>query len=265
MRRFFSALSFLTIIPIPRRLTAEDPNAMFAGYPLAGFLIGVLLAAASAGLCAILPGLLAAVALVALNLFLTGGIHLDGLADCADAFYGRRDRARVLEILKDPRIGTMGGAAIGLSLLARFASLSLLPAAALLIAFPLSAMLSRTAVVVGMKLLPYVRSEGGILRPGSTVSLPLAIGAGLILAMIACITPIPAAAAFIAIAIFWLLAWRKIGGCTGDVLGATIELAEIAFLAVMAAEAGNVTLDGLLPLLFPAAASASHVFWSWPL
>jgi len=55
MRRFFSALSFLTIIPIPRRLTAADPNAMFAGYPLAGFLIGVILAAAAAGADAILP------------------------------------------------------------------------------------------------------------------------------------------------------------------------------------------------------------------
>ncbi len=264
MRRFFSALSFLTIIPIPRRLTAADPNAMFAGYPLAGFLIGVILAAAAAGTDAILPGALAAVVLIAANIFLTGGIHLDGLADCADAFYGRRDKTRVLEILKDPRIGTMGGAAIGLSLLARFASLTTLPAAALLIAFPLSAMLARTAVIVGLKLLPYVRSQGGILPPGSTVSLPLVIGAAVILAMIGCIVPVPAAAAFVAIAILWLLSWRKIGGCTGDVLGATIELSEIAFLGAIAAEAGHGALYGLLPVLFPAA-SASQVFTNWPM
>jgi adenosylcobinamide-GDP ribazoletransferase len=264
MRRFFSAVAFLTIIPIPERLKAGDPNAMFAGYPAVGLLIGGLLAAAAAASGAILPGLLAAVVLIGVNILLTGGIHLDGLADCADAFYGRRERERVLEILKDPRIGTMGGAAIGLSLLARFAAFTTLPAAAILLALPLSAMFARTSVIVGLRLLPYVRSQGGILAPGSTVSLLLTIVAAVILAMIGSLVPIPAAAALLAVGLLWLTSWRKIGGCTGDVLGASIELAEIAFLGAFAAEAGRGTLHGLLPVLLRAA-SASHVFPNWPM
>jgi adenosylcobinamide-GDP ribazoletransferase len=239
MRRFFSALAFLTIIPVPRALQSKDLNAMFAAYPAAGLMIGGILAGVAALCARILPPTLAAVALIASGILLTGGIHLDGLADCADAFYGRREKARVLEILKDPRIGTMGGAAIGLSLLTRFASLTSLPATALLVAFPLSCMLARTSAIVCLSILPYARAEKGILAPGSGVSLPLAIVSLLILGGIAVLIPVPAACAFVAMGALWLLAWRKIRGCTGDVLGATIELAEIAFLAALAAEASR--------------------------
>ncbi len=259
MRRLFSALAFLTIIPIPERLKSRELNAMFAGYPAAGLLIGGLLAGAAAGLASFLPGALAAVALIAANLALTGGIHLDGLADCADAFYGRQDRAKVLEILKDPRIGTMGGVAIGLSLLTRFSAISTLPVSALLTAFPLSAVLARTSVIVGLRLLPYVRREGGILSPGSHVSLLLTIAAVAVLAVIASLLPIPSAAALAAVGVLWLLSWRKIGGCTGDVLGATIELAEMVFLAAFAAEASRGAMHGLLPLLFRVASASPPI------
>ena len=232
---------------------------MFAGYPAAGLVIGCLLALLfwAAGL--VLPDTLAAVALVAGSLLLTGAIHLDGLADCADAFYGKREKEEALRILKDPRIGTMGGAAIGISLLARFAAVSSLGAPVLLLALPVLSAFSRTAVLLALRLLPYARQAGGIIstdgaqRSGQAGTLVLAvlvvIGAGVLL-------PVPTVLAILVLAGFWRLSWKRIGGCTGDVLGASIEIAEIVFLAALAATAHIGSAVGLfyalVPLVFPA-------------
>ena len=105
MRRFFSALSFLTVIPFPASLKSDKENGMFAGYPAAGLVIGCVLSLLFLAASLLLSRELAAVALIGGSLALTGAIHLDGLADCADAFYGRRTREDTLRILKDPRIG----------------------------------------------------------------------------------------------------------------------------------------------------------------
>jgi adenosylcobinamide-GDP ribazoletransferase len=173
---------------------------------------------------------------------LTGAIHLDGLADCADAFYSRRDRDAVLRILKDPRIGTMGGAAIGLSLLVRSASFISLPTGVLILALPVASMFSRGAVLAAMRLLPYVRSESGIISAGAASGtagrtkgaglLVLAAASSLVAAVL---LPVPVGAALIALVLFWRLSWSRIGGCTGDVLGATIEIGEIVFFLALAA------------------------------
>ena len=249
MRRLFSALAFLSIIPVPERWKRGETNAMFAAYPAAGLLLGVMLAGAALAASLVLPPMLLAVFCIGLNILLTGAIHLDGLADCADAFYGRRDRARVLEILKDPRIGTMGGAAIGLSLLARFACFSTMPRAALLVGIAGGAALARTAVPVAMRLLPYVRIRGGILPGSASVSGLVTAGAAVCAALFFVLLPVPTAAAAAALACFWKLSWRKLGGCTGDVLGASIEIAELAFVTALAAEAAAGRVLGLLGAL----------------
>ena len=240
MRRFFSAISFLTVIPVPDFFKSRTENGMFAGFPAAGLVIGALLAAAAAGAAWLFPPAVSSVVLVGVSLLLTGAIHLDGLADCADAFYSRRDREAVLRILKDPRIGTMGGAAIGLSLLLRAASFISLPTGVLILALPIVTTFSRGAVLVAMRLLPYVRSESGIIsasaaiaRTGGTGLLVLAAVSSLLAAVL---LPVPVVAALIALALLWHISWRKIGGCTGDVLGATIEIAEIVFLLALAAD-----------------------------
>jgi len=234
---FFSAIAFLTVIPVPNFLKSRRENGMFAGYPAAGLLIGVLLSAAAAGAAWLFPPPAAAVLLVGVSVLLTGAIHLDGLADCADAFYGRRDRETVLRILKDPRIGTMGGAAIGFSLLLRAASFLSLPPGLLVIALPVATMFARSSVLAAMRVLPYLRSTSGIIsgRPASSpghvvlASAAILISAGLL--------PVPTVAALVACIIFWRISWKKIGGCTGDVLGATIEIAEIVFLLALTAQA----------------------------
>ena len=239
IRRFFSALAFLTVLPVPDVLKSRSENGMFAGYPAAGLFIGALLAAVGAGAAWLFPPALAAAVLVGVSLALTGAIHLDGLADCADAFYSRRDRDTVLRILKDPRIGTMGGAAIGLSLLVRAASFISLPTGVLVLALPVASMFSRGAVLAAMRFLPYARSESGIIS--TSAAAPRTKGTGLLVLaaatslLAAVLLPVPVGAALIALALFWRLSWRKIGGCTGDVLGATIEIAEIVFFLALAA------------------------------
>jgi len=250
VRAFFSALAFLTVIPVPERWKTGRENGMFGAFPFAGLVVGGLLCAVAAGAAWLFPPAVAAVVLAGLSVLLTGAIHLDGLADCADAFYGRRDRQDVLRILKDPRVGTMGAAAVGLSLLLRAASFLSIPAGLLLPALPVAAMAARAAVLPAMALLPYVRGESGIItaraawEPGR-----IALGAAAVLiAMI--LFPVPLATALAGLALFWRLSWKKIGGCTGDVLGATIEIGEVLFfLALAATEKAGLTWGLAYPLL----------------
>jgi cobalamin 5'-phosphate synthase/cobalamin synthase len=251
---FFSALAFLTVIPVPDFLKSRRENGMFSGYPAAGLAIGILLSAAAAGAVWVFPLPVAVVLLVGVSVLLTGAIHLDGLADCADAFYGRRDRDTVLRILKDPRIGTMGGAAIGLSLLLRAAAFLSLPTAILIPVLPVLSMFSRSTVLAAMRVLPYVRAESGIISAGAASRPTLAVLAAAVVILSATLLPIPVGASLIACALFWRLSWKKIGGCTGDVLGATIEISEIVFLLALTAHVkaglswgGFVTLARLLP------------------
>jgi len=252
IRGFFSALAFLTIVPIPEKLKSRRESGMFAGYPPAGLAIGAFLSAFLFAAQLLFPLPLAVALLLAVSLFVTGAIHLDGLADCADAFYGRRDRETILRILKDPRIGTMGGVAIGLSLLVRYSALVSLPPRIICLALPLCTMLARTAVIIALRVLPYVRATEGTLAATTRAS-PLLVAGGIVAAALAAaLLPIPTAAALVALAVFWLVSRKKIGGCTGDVLGATIEIAEISFLAALAAAVKTGTLWGALQALFPA-------------
>jgi len=234
-RAFVSALTFLTVIPLPDSWKTARPNAMFWGFPPAALLVGALLAAAAAGAQWLLPPLVAAVVIAALCVLLPGAIHLDGLADCADAFYSRRDRQDVLRILKDPRVGTMGAAAVALSLLLRTSAYLAIRPAVLLAALPAAALLARSAVLPALWLLPYVRGESGIIAaPEAGAGARTVLGTAFVVIALA-FFPIPGAAALLALAVLWRLAWEKIGGCTGDVLGATIEVAEVIFAAALAA------------------------------
>jgi adenosylcobinamide-GDP ribazoletransferase len=237
MRGLFSALAFLTSIPIPEALKSRRENGMLPWFPAAGLLIGGLLSALWYAVSLVLPVPAAAVVLIACAFLLTGAIHLDGLADCADAFYGRRDRERVHAILKDPRIGTMGGLAIGVSLLARYAALTSAPRAALLAGIPAAAVLSRSACLLAMRVLPYVSGESRTLRASPVVGPRLLAVAACALALVTAFLPVPSLASLLAAGLFWRLSWKKIGGSTGDVLGATIEIAEIVFLLALAAGA----------------------------
>ena len=239
-----AALGLLTRIPLPRAAwqAGSTPQAAWA-WPLAGLVLG-LAAALSAGL-ALALGLavpLAALLALAVSTVLSGGLHEDGLADCADGFWGGHDRARRLEIMKDSRIGSYGVLALVVVLALRWQAMVLILAAGdwpLLIA---AAVLSRAPMAGISAALPNARGNGLsqlVGRPNAITALYAALLA-LVLAL-ACAgisalgMAICAALAALATA---QLARAKIGGQTGDVLGASQQLAEAAALCCASALLG---------------------------
>jgi len=269
LRSIAAAFSFLTRLPVPARAIGEgDVAARALGqsviwFPLAGALIGGAQVAVAWLLGGHLPPGLIAVAVVALSAALTGGLHLDGLADTFDGWVGGHgERARTLEIMRDSRIGAHGAAALTLLLAAKILAIAdLLPRAQILPRFdrlahgdafqhgalwPLlvAPVLARWAVVPLIVFFCYARAEG-LGSPFRTHTFPahlagttlLALGAAVV---ITAATPpfgdtataigIAAASALgVALALAGLLD-RRLGGLTGDVYGAAIELTELAVL-----------------------------------
>ncbi|MFG1422215.1 adenosylcobinamide-GDP ribazoletransferase [Roseixanthobacter liquoris] len=246
----FVALRFFSRLPIPPHGGEEAPfgapplSRIAYVIPLAGAAISlfgaaVLLLASALGF----PPLLAACLAIATLVLATGAFHEDGLADTADGFGGGRDRARRLEIMRDSRIGTYGACALALSLLIRVASLEAL----LVLGGPVRAVLalvaagaaSRAAGIVVLQALPAARADGasaGAGQPGADAAMACALMAALVVAVLL-VPSFGVGATFAgliapALAGFAMarLSGRLIGGQTGDVAGATQQVAEIAFL-----------------------------------
>ena len=241
-----AALGLLTRLPIKvdfARAQARGARAAWA-WPLAGALVGFL--AGLAGLIAwslgAPPGFAAGLTLVT-QAMLTGAMHEDGLADTADGLWGGYTRERRLEIMKDSAIGAYGTMALVLALLLRFAALSTLFATGhALLALVVSGALSRAAMAMVMAALPNARGEGlsdSVGRP-SRATAALGIGVALTLSLFLTgpaawlVSAVTASLAALALAI---LARAKIGGQTGDILGATQQVTEIMALAAIAAVA----------------------------
>ncbi|MGM0662102.1 MAG: adenosylcobinamide-GDP ribazoletransferase [Pseudomonadota bacterium] len=231
------AVSLLSRLPL--RGTAHDRGARAAwAYPVAGMVVGVL--AASGGALAQglgLPAPLAALVALGLLVICTGALHEDGLADSADGLWGGWSRERRLEIMKDSHIGTYGVIALVLSLGARWAALWLLftqgpaTAAAAIVA---SAGLSRAVMPCVMAALRHARATGLSHSQGRPSPRTAALGLGIAGATTLLLTGgagIWAVIwALIAASLVARIAQVKIGGQTGDILGATQQITEIAVL-----------------------------------
>lgn len=241
MKPFLLALQFLTRLPTPAlsRIRPGDWGRAVLFFPLVGLLVGGLLA----GLQALLSGsdpLLQAALLAAAWVALTGGLHLDGLADCADAWVGGHgNREKTLAIMKDPASGPMGVAAVVLALLLKFAAL-----AALVKGHAPPALLA--APVLGRAALPALLLASSYARPGGlgeamARALPRKTAMFLLAFVLAAVSAAGAwKGVLVAVAVFALVrgaAVRRIGGVTGDVLGAAVELTEVAVLAAWALQA----------------------------
>jgi adenosylcobinamide-GDP ribazoletransferase len=237
-----AAFSLLTRLPVPTH-AAPSPRAAWA-WPIAGAAIGALAATAtSAALALSLPaGVAAALALLTAAL-LTGGLHEDGLADTADGLMGGQTKERRLEIMKDSRIGSYGTLALLLITLIRWSALTaLITAGQHWPALIAAGALSRAPMSVLIATLPNARGTGLSHLTGQPPH--RAVAAALVIAaafafLSTGLTLIPMAlAAAATTALLARAAQRRIGGQTGDILGASQQLAEAAALSLAAASLG---------------------------
>ncbi|NPU85149.1 MAG: adenosylcobinamide-GDP ribazoletransferase [Syntrophaceae bacterium] len=241
MKPLLAAFRFLTILPLGRR---PDRPGELAGsilfFPPVGLFIGIAAMAADRVAMAFLPSLPAAVCTVLLLIAVSGGLHMDGLADTADGFGSARPREKVLEIMRDSRIGTMGVVAVVAAILLKVAFLDAVPVSLRSQAILLMPVAGRSALVWSMAWLPYARPEGGLatafLAKGSPVHASWAL-----VFLVACgagtagWAGLAAAAAILAVLTGWMaICRRRIGGFTGDTLGASCEMAEIVPVVVLA-------------------------------
>ena len=254
LTEFWLCLGFYSRLPIPRAMHEATPHS-FAHFsravrvlPLVGAVLGAFAALAmGAALGLGLPPSLAAPLSLGSLILLSGALHEDGLADCADGFFGGATRERRLEIMRDSRIGTFGAVALALSLYVRAASLALIAgeslglAAAVLIG---AAALSRTAALIPLAVLPPARENGAGFAAGKPDRAARAAAAclGVIFALAPVLAGTGPVRALTAIAVatgaayaIVPLARKLIGGQTGDVAGAAQQLSEIAFYLAFAA------------------------------
>jgi adenosylcobinamide-GDP ribazoletransferase len=234
------AVQFLTCLPVRLRAAPqpEDWGRSALAYPLVGLFIGLLLAGLQHLLGHADP-LFQAALLTAIWALVTGGLHLDGLADSADAWVGGHgDSERTLEIMKDPRSGPAAVSTLVLTLLLKFAALSVLVKAGAWPALLLAPLLGRSALVVMLLTTPYVR-PGGM---GAAISAHLPRVAAVLVLLLAAAGALLAGQAgaqalAAALAAGLILRWtmmRRLGGITGDTLGAAVELTEVAVLVALA-------------------------------
>jgi adenosylcobinamide-GDP ribazoletransferase len=240
MRGLRAAAAFLTRIPLSAAPTrGPDVARSVPWFPVVGGLLGVAAAGAYAAARLILPPLVTAALAVGVLVVLTGAFHEDGLADTADAF-GGRSKEEALRILRDPAHGTYGVVAVALSLLLRIGALATLDRWSALAVLPAAHALSRTAAVGLLGTLEPATNEGLGASYASMVTgrrVVAAISLGLLIGLVSLglwVLPASLLAALGA----WLVGYvavRKIGGITGDVLGAAQQVAEILVLLLGAA------------------------------
>lgn len=237
----FSAFALLTRLPLPDHRGTGAASAW--AWPLVGAVLGGL-AAMGAGFAmwlGLTPGVVAALVL-ALGAMLTGGLHEDGLSDTADGLFGGWTKERRLEIMKDSRVGSYGVLALVLVTLVRWSALATLLAYGSVWALVAVGAVSRAPMAVIMSALPNARGGGlshATGRPSATIALIGVVLALVIAILFAGFAALPMAMLAL-LASGWLarLAQKRIGGQTGDILGASQQLAEAAALAVLAARAG---------------------------
>lgn len=235
------AVEFLTVVRV-RPWRHLDPAALPQAqmfYPLVGLGLGLALAGLDRALGALLPPAPRAALIVTALAVLTRGLHLDGLADSFDGLLGGHDRARRLEIMRDPRVGTFGIAAVALVLLLKWSAVLALAAPGRAAALILAPTLARCAMVLVAAAVPYARPHGlgaGYHEAARGAPLLVSVLAGLGAALLLGPTGLvlAAGAALTALAMAWW-AWVALGGATGDVYGATCELVEAAVLLGAAA------------------------------
>lgn len=234
MTAFLLALQFLTRVPVSINTTVSDKQLGLSVlyYPLIGLLIGAAMVLLTTGLAQVAISVQAAL-LLTFWVIITGGLHLDGLADCADAWVGGfGNPQRSLEIMKDPASGPIAVLSLILLLLLKWTVLTELLAKSQLTGLLVAPMIGRCAILALMLTTPYLRKKG--LSTVLLQHLPLPptkiILLGCLLLAVFTVGFVPIVLAMLML--WWVrkLALQRLGGVTGDVYGAAVELVEATLL-----------------------------------
>jgi len=242
MQPFFIAVQFLTRLPVPFKVGYTDKQVAQSVlyYPLVGLLIGGVLLSMAVLVNSIAPALSAVVVLV-LWVLITGGLHLDGLADSTDAWAGGYgDTQKSLEIMKDPAAGPLAVVVLVLLLLAKFSALSYLFENNYLWALLVAPILGRLSIIVLFVTTPYIRQQGlGAEMAEHLDSVQayavIAVICGLFIVAFPVLIAITVLAC-VCVVLFLLrkMMLKRLGGMTGDTIGASLEIIETVTLFVIA-------------------------------
>ena len=241
MRDFYTALQFLTRIPLQRtnEWHEEDFGRSVKYFPLVGAVIGTLYLTASLILLA-LPGIpphLTAAILLLLTLIITGGIFYDGFMDTMDGIFSGRSREKMLAIMKDSTVGANAVMTFVLLMITDYALIMDFPAAKLPFALFIMPIVSRLAVVTAITCFPYARPQGmgkAFADHADKKTLPTAAGTTLLFVLPGGADPVVALSGGLLFAWLFLRYTTKIlGGVTGDVYGAVATLTETVVLFLM--------------------------------
>lgn len=238
MRGFLIALTFFTRIPlpIPKDVTAEEFTRSYRFYPFVGLVLGLLLWLLAKALIPYYPPLVLGALLLGAELMLTGGIHLDGFMDSMDGLLSARSPERILEIMKDSRVGAHASMSLVGLLLLKFALLASLTPSTLVILIVMP-MLSRWVFQIGVIGFPYARSQG--LGKGfheSSHWIPFFLSGlatcGISFFLLGLAAPLAFGVTALLITLMASRISKLLGGLTGDLYGAFIEVSEVICLLV---------------------------------
>ncbi|MES9858044.1 MAG: adenosylcobinamide-GDP ribazoletransferase [Sedimenticola sp.] len=242
MESWLLAIQFLTRLPVPSsagEANKEVQGASVLFYPLVGLLIGLLLLLLYTLIDDSAPALQAAL-ILGLWVALTGALHLDGLADLADAWIGGQgERERTLDIMKDTHCGPIAVTALILLLLIKFAALEVILEKELWSALLLVPMLGRAGLVASLLTMPYLRADG--LGAVLSANLPAEMGRNVVI--VSALTTLlflgwSALLLIVALAVVYMLLhqalMKRLGGVTGDAAGAVCEILEAVALVALA-------------------------------
>ncbi len=252
LKGFMGALSTLSVLPL--WTDSIEGRTTVPWFPVVGLLLGVMVWAVATGVDYVTGGgmtLLTGLAVVVAGLVVTGGLHIDGLSDTFDGFFGGSTKERRLAIMKDSAIGTFGLVAVFTVLAAKLISVGYLAEAKELWQVVPAYIVSRTAQALLAATLKYARAEGGTGRAFVDGVTPVHGGIALLVGslLLYIVAGIGAVALLVTgvglTALCALVAQKKIGGVTGDVLGATSEIVEAVVLVAAAIFTTGLRAEGL--------------------
>lgn len=237
LRSFFTALRFLTIIPVSWKSDEDGKffQASVVWFPFVGLLIGSFVAFFVFLVSPFFSSSMLAVFAVLLLSGFSGFLHLDGVADSGDGLLSSRPREQALTIMRDSRSGAMGVIVLVFLILGKYAALSSLPIESMIPLLILTPVAGRTAILISMAILPYARkAEGGLGQLFYSKERYSIAGVALLIFIICCLlisiqsALITLVALLLTVVLFSRWCFVKIGGATGDTLGAVCEYSELS-------------------------------------